>query len=323
MNFYIFCRTLSCAFFFFLTTSCGLLDDSDALNTSDLISSIESENLDCSLVNSSLHPNLLKPFPGKTPVGMYEGNHFNFAIFNLPKSYSIRNIDSNESLIVLRNENLVISGFGKNSEAYVRIFENIKAPMTLNQLGLFIYPLGTCILITIFISSERIYSLRSGLTFPRKIAKALQSGEFPNRNWKKRSSAERIVWVATKEKPSIDSLRSYSRLEIAALERGLFLLEVVVSAAPLLGLLGTVTGLVQVFSQIPAGGGVGDTAVFSEGIAMALLTTIVGLSIAIPTLILHSSLVRLIEKRASSLDWLTERLVDAIYPSNVHKNIDG
>ena len=69
----------------------------------------------------------------------------------------------------------------------------------------------------------------------------------------KRSAAERIVWVATKEKPSVHSLRSYARLEVASMERGLFLLEVVVSAAPLLGLLGTVTGLVQVFSQIPAG----------------------------------------------------------------------
>jgi biopolymer transport protein ExbB len=123
------------------------------------------------------------------------------------------------------------------------------------------------------------------------------------------------VWVALKEKPSLDSLRSYSRLEIAALERGLFLLEVVVSAAPLLGLLGTVTGLVQVFSQIPAGGGVGDTSIFSEGIAMALLTTIVGLAIAIPSLIAHSYLMRLIDKRASSLDWLTERLIDAVSPS--------
>ena len=95
---------------------------------------------------------------------------------------------------------------------------------------------------------------------------------------------------------------------------GLFLLEVVVSAAPLLGLLGTVTGLVKVFSQIPAGGGVGDThAVFSEGIAMALLTTIAGLAIAIPTLISHSYLVRLIDKRTTSISWLTERLVDAIY----------
>ena len=49
---------------------------------------------------------------------------------------------------------------------------------------------------------------------------------------------------------------------------------------------------------------------------MALLTTIVGLAIAIPTLIAHAYLVRLIEKRASSLDWLTEKLVDAVYPKN-------
>jgi biopolymer transport protein ExbB/TolQ len=49
---------------------------------------------------------------------------------------------------------------------------------------------------------------------------------------------------------------------------------------------------------------------------MALLTTIAGLAIAIPTLISHSYLVRLIEKRSSSLDWLTERIVDAVYPTH-------
>ena len=149
------------------------------------------------------------------------------------------------------------------------------------------------------------------MTFPRKVAKALQRGEFPNPKWKKRSAAERIVWVATKENPSTESLRSYARLEINSMERGIFLLELVVSAAPLLGLLGTVTGLVQVFSQIPEGGGVGNTAIFSEGIGLALLTTIAGLAIAIPTLISHSYLLRLIDKRAASIDWLTERLVDA------------
>ena len=129
----------------------------------------------------------------------------------------------------------------------------------------------------------------------------------------KKSSAERVVWLATKENASIDTVRSYARLEITSMERGLFLLELVVSAAPLLGLLGTVTGLVRVFSQIPAGGGVGDTAIFSEGIAMALLTTILGLAIAIPTLISHSYLTRVVETRATSLDWLTEKLADSIF----------
>ena len=56
-----------------------------------------------------------------------------------------------------------------------------------------------------------------------------------------------------KENPSIESLRSYARLEVNSMEEA-FLTEVVISGAPLVGLLGTVTGLVKVFSQIPAGG---------------------------------------------------------------------
>ena len=90
-----------------------------------------------------------------------------------------------------------------------------------------------------------------------------------------------------------ESLRSYWPLEISALEQGMFLPEVVIAGAPLVGLLGTVTGLVQVFSAMPAGSGQG---IFSEGIAMALLTTIIGLAIAIPTLFMHSYLMRIIEK---------------------------
>jgi biopolymer transport protein ExbB len=295
-------------------TSCDSGSRGGTIHTSDFIAALEASNLSCTLVESNIYPELLDPFPGNNPAGVYEADDFSFAVFDLPLGYSPET-DLNKTIIVKQNENLWLSGKGINEAEYLEIFKNLKEPMSLSQLGFFIYPLGVCILIAVFVTAERVYSLRSGLTFPRKVAKALRSGEFPNSKWKKRSSAERIVWVALKEKPSLDSLRSYSRLEIAALERGLFLLEVVVSAAPLLGLLGTVTGLVQVFSQIPAGGGVGDTSIFSEGIAMALLTTIVGLAIAIPSLIAHSYLMRLIDKRASSLDWLTERLIDAVSPS--------
>ena len=252
--------------------------------------------------------------PGHRLAGVYQGNNFTFALFDFTNFDVPEFDDKNGSVLILRNQNLFLCGNGSNADPYIEIFENLKQPITTEQLGFFIYPFGICMLISIFVTCERLFSLRSGLTFPRKVAKALRNGEFPNRQWKKRSSAERIVWVATKEKTSIDSLRSYTRLEISSMGRGLFLLEVVVSAAPLLGLLGTVTGLVQVFSQMPSDGGTGSTSIFSEGIAMALLTTIAGLAIAIPTLISHSYLVRLIEKRATALDWLTERLVDAVYP---------
>jgi biopolymer transport protein ExbB len=294
----------------------GVIDDEGVFAPSIFIGEIKKANLPCVLLNDDSYPKLINAIPNHKPFGVYEGTDFTFALFNSPNFNIPTFDDQNGTLDIFTNQNLVVVGFGQNAIPYTNILDALRQPLSLSQLGVFIYPLCICLFIAIFVSVERLYSLRSGLIFPRKVAKALNSGEFPNRKWKKRSAAERIVWVATKEKPSVDSLRSYSRLEIAAMERGLFLLEVVVSAAPLLGLLGTVTGLVQVFSQIPAGGGAGDPSIFSEGIAMALLTTIAGLAIAIPTLISHSYLVRLIEKRASSLDWLTERIVDAVYPAH-------
>jgi biopolymer transport protein ExbB/TolQ len=68
---------------------------------------------------------------------------------------------------------------------------------------------------------------------------------------------------------------------------------------------------VQVFSSMPTSGLSGWTEVFSEGIALALLTTIIGLAIAIPALIGHAYLIRIVEKRSASIDWLTARLIDA------------
>jgi biopolymer transport protein ExbB len=94
------------------------------------------------------------------------------------------------------------------------------------------------------------------------------------------------------------------------MERGMFLLDVIIAGAPLIGLLGTVTGLVQVFSQMPAGGNI-DQSLFSQGISLALLTTMAGLAIALPTILFNSYLQRVLDKRAASLDWLTARLIDA------------
>jgi biopolymer transport protein ExbB len=62
-----------------------------------------------------------------------------------------------------------------------------------------------------------------------------------------------------------------------------------VTVAPLLGLLGTISGLIKVFHVI-AGGGIGDATALSAGIAEALITTFAGLTIAIPFLIVYNSL---------------------------------
>ena len=81
------------------------------------------------------------------------------------------------------------------------------------------------------------------------------------------------------------------------------MLEAIVAGAPLIGLLGTVTGLVEVFSNMPAGGMV-DKTLFSQGISLALLTTMAGLAIALPALLFNSYLQHL-DKKSS-----IPRLVD-------------
>lgn len=77
------------------------------------------------------------------------------------------------------------------------------------------------------------------------------------------------------------------RQETRHLEKGLVIIETVASISPLLGLLGTVIGMIKVF-QVISVEGLGQTQSLSVGISEALLTTVVGLSIAIPALIAYN-----------------------------------
>ena len=95
------------------------------------------------------------------------------------------------------------------------------------------------------------------------------------------------------------------------MERGIFLLEVVIGVAPLLGLLGTVTGLTQVFSGFSADTGLPEPAAFIRGIALALNTTILGLAIAIPALVAHAYLLRRVESLAARIEMAVQALIES------------
>jgi len=84
-----------------------------------------------------------------------------------------------------------------------------------------------------------------------------------------------------------EELSDSGRQEIRSLERGLGILETVASIAPVLGLLGTVVGMIKVFSVISVQG-VGEASALSGGISEALITTAVGLSVGIPALIFYN-----------------------------------
>ncbi len=104
-------------------------------------------------------------------------------------------------------------------------------------------------------------------------------------------------------------LEDTGRHQLSGLQRGLGALATIVSGAPLLGLLGTVVGMIEVFTVV-ASAGTQVAEQLSAGIAQALITTAAGLIIAIPTLFVHSYL----EARAVGiLEEIERQLLDYMH----------
>ena len=110
-------------------------------------------------------------------------------------------------------------------------------------------------------------------------------------------------------KESIQEAASYV---IHDLERYLNTLGTIAAIAPLLGLLGTVIGMIKVFTEIMQQG-TGNAGVLAGGISEALITTAAGLTIAIPALIMHRYYIRRIDGIVITLEQETVKLVDALH----------
>ena len=95
------------------------------------------------------------------------------------------------------------------------------------------------------------------------------------------------------------------------LERFLPFLSITAAAAPLLGLLGTVIGMINTFQLITIFG-TGDAKSLSSGISEALMTTALGLVVAIPTLILHGALSRMAKRKLGMLEELSVAFLNGI-----------
>ncbi len=180
----------------------------------------------------------------------------------------------------------------------------------LSGAGLFIYPLGLCSLLAIFIIIERMLALRAGRVMPRALTKQFLTGDVLEQEGDVHSVVGRILFFYQLNKPDPEALKAFAALEKVRLERGLFILEIVIGAAPLIGLLGTVAGLITVFSGISPETSLPDPGIFVQGIALALTTTMLGLSIAIPALVGFSYLNRRVDMHAAQIDVGVERLID-------------
>jgi biopolymer transport protein ExbB len=191
--------------------------------------------------------------------------------------------------------------------------------------GLFMWPLLACSIVTVTTIVLSILTLREKKVLPLVIESEIER-LVPG------GSAERLLRVVNDDNSSlaritraalqhlrwprsenIEFAQTKARAELVRLERGLIVLEVVTGIAPLIGLIGTVAGLVQVFSGLGLSTGAADTKSVALGISMALNCTIFGLSIAVPSLIAFSYFSKKVEVLSVQMESIVSDLIAKCY----------
>src|ERR1700757_191246 len=192
--------------------------------------------------------------------------------------------------------------------------------------GVFMALLLACSFVALTVILLRSFALRRRAVIPALIEKEINKirpGDEPEHLrhliQDDMSPLSRIVEVAVRpynatKQETLEVVQSRARQEIVRLESGLFILEIVVGIAPLLGLLGAVTGLVKVFGTIGSGAmSTTDLKGIASGISECLSTTIVGLAIAILALIAWSTFTRRVETLAIQMESLVTELVEKFH----------
>ncbi len=180
-------------------------------------------------------------------------------------------------------------------------------------------PLGLCSVVGLAVFIERAISLRRGGVLYPEVAQAVETLEAGADFGVAYAICDRRPGpFATIVRAGLDHadadwqivrdvLQETGRQEAVRLNRYLNVLETVAAVAPLLGLLGTVTGMIRVFAVV-SDAGLGQPEVLSGGISEAMVTTAAGLIIGIPTLVAHHWL----QGRADAIVFEMEQYASAL-----------
>ena len=122
-------------------------------------------------------------------------------------------------------------------------------------------------------------------------------------------AADHLNWPKAE---NVDALQTRARHEITRLERGLIVLEIIVGIAPLLGLVGTIAGMMSLFGDLGQTG-LNDAAKLAKGIAFILNATLMGLLIAIPSLIFWSYYNKKVENLSVEMEALCDDFIRPQY----------
>jgi biopolymer transport protein ExbB len=187
--------------------------------------------------------------------------------------------------------------------------------------GALMWPILLCSIISLTLIGERFWTLRYRRIIPENTvgqAMALlnQMDKHKLEGLARSSPLGRILATALKFGSSdmfviTERVQDAGRHAVHDLEKYLSGLGTIATIAPLLGLLGTVIGMIDVFSHIMMQG-VGQSQALAGGIAVALLTTAAGLLVAIPSLVAHRYFERQVENLSIELEQQSTLFIEAI-----------
>lgn len=190
--------------------------------------------------------------------------------------------------------------------------------------GVVMWPIFVCSIIALAIALERFYTLRRVAVVTRELMDLVRSALRQNRVQEAlqtcdetRTPIARVVKAGlVKYNRSKDDIRQAiqdaGRLEVPRLERYLAGLGTCAQVAPLLGLLGTVQGMIKCFAAIESKQGMVNPSDLAEGIGNALITTFAGLVVGIPALVAYNYFVSRIDTMIVEMEVGASEVVDLL-----------
>ena len=191
--------------------------------------------------------------------------------------------------------------------------------------GIAMWPLLVCSIAGVAIILERCWALQRRRVISPRLAQAIESqpstpGEIEQ--VRQLCAADPTVLgelanvtfahATLPKSENVEAVQSVARQVVSRLERGLTTLSLIAELGPLLGLLGTVIGMVHLFNDV-AGRGLAEPAQVSKGIYEALTATMTGLGIAVPALVAYMYMRRRIEVLVLELERHTNELLTRLY----------
>lgn len=190
--------------------------------------------------------------------------------------------------------------------------------------GIIMIPLLILSVISIYILVERCIAIRKAAqedkTFMKRIKDYIHDGEIEsamNLCKKTNTPYSRLILkgITRIGRPMNDvlvAIENVGNLEIAELEKGFTWLATTAAGAPMLGFLGTVTGMVQAFFAMASAGSNANVTVLASGIYEALVTTVAGLFVGIIALFAYNYLVAMVNKVMKQLEAKTMEFLDLL-----------